>query len=129
LFEDDTNQLMGKVWDCNMYGMKLKKFHGWVLHTANEDGDEDEDDATTLPKDRADGSNDGSSSASDDRDGHEANEDGNRGEDDAISLAEDCRDGPASSTRSDEDFGYGARAVQLLAIHANFSIRAINAYD
>jgi hypothetical protein len=112
-----------------MYGTKLKKFHGWVLHTTNEDGDGDEDDATALPEDRADGPDDGSSSGSDDRDGHEANEDGNRGEDDATALPEDCRDGPGSSTRSDEDFGYGARAVQLLAIRANFRIRAINAYD
>ncbi|KAK3142135.1 hypothetical protein QOZ80_4BG0342730 [Eleusine coracana subsp. coracana] len=108
--ESDTNQLMGKLWDWNMYGTKLKKFHGWILHAANKDGDGDEDDATALPEDRSDGSKEGSSSGSDDHDGHE-----------------DC--GVASDDSDYENELGGPRAVQLLAIRANFCVSAINAYD
>ncbi|TVU38117.1 hypothetical protein EJB05_11471 [Eragrostis curvula] len=104
--QGDTNQLMGEAWDWNMYGTKLKKFHEWILHTA-EDGDGGEDDATALPEDPGDGPNDGSSSGSDDHNGHEDRE-------------------------ADSDYsidGCGPRAVQLLAIRANYHISAIMAYD
>ncbi|TVU05513.1 hypothetical protein EJB05_48679, partial [Eragrostis curvula] len=102
--QGDSNQLMGKVWDWNMYGTKQKKFHGWVLHT---DGDRGEDDATALPEDCGDGPKDGSSSGSDGHDGHE--------------------DGASDS--GDSIDGCGARAVQLLAIRANYRISTIMAYD
>ena len=59
-WKDGMNQLMGKVWDWNMYGTKLKKFDGSVL-AANEDGGRCEDDTTTLQEDHGDDPKDGSS--------------------------------------------------------------------
>ncbi|TVU21404.1 hypothetical protein EJB05_31036 [Eragrostis curvula] len=106
--QGDTNQLMSQVWDWNMYGTKLKKFHGWFLNTANEDCDRGEDDATAiLQEDRGDGPKDDSSSGSDDHDGNE----------------------DAASEDYDDEIDSVARAVQILAICANFHISAINAYD
>ncbi|GJN37845.1 hypothetical protein PR202_gb26838 [Eleusine coracana subsp. coracana] len=90
-----------------MYETKLKKYRRWALHTANKDCDGGEDDVTTLPEGHGDGSKDGSSSGSDDHDGHEDH-------------------GAASE---DSDDGFGPRVVQLLAIRANFSVRSIYATD
>ncbi|TVT98124.1 hypothetical protein EJB05_56590 [Eragrostis curvula] len=92
---------MGKVWDWNMYGTKLKKFDGWALHTANNDGDRRKDDATALPADRGDGP--------EDHDGHQ---------NDRSAASEDSDDEP-----------WGRRLVQLLAIRANFPIHAIHGHD
>ncbi|TVU14976.1 hypothetical protein EJB05_38473, partial [Eragrostis curvula] len=106
----DPNQPASKVWDWNMYGTKLKKLHGWFLNTANKDGEGGEDNATAiLQEDHGDGLKDGSSSGSDDHDDHE----------DHAPAWEDGRDEIVSC----------ARAVQLLAIWANFHVSAINAYD
>ncbi|TVU24067.1 hypothetical protein EJB05_26463, partial [Eragrostis curvula] len=99
--QDGINQLMGKVWDWNMYGTKLKKFDGWALHTANNDGDRRKDDATALPADRGDGP--------EDHDGHQ---------NDRSAASEDSDDEP-----------WGRRLVQLLAIRANFPIHAIHGHD
>ena len=98
---------VGKVWNWNnMYGTKPKKFDGWV---ANEDGNGGEDDATTLPEDHEGGP-----------------EDGYGGEEDA--AASDDR-GAASEDSDDDYVPWTERAVQLLAIRANFPICAINGYD
>ena len=89
-----------------MYGTKPKKFDGWV---ANEDGNGGEDDATALPEDHEGGP-----------------EDGYGGEEDA--AASDDR-GAASEDSDDDYVPWTERAVQLLAIRANFPICAINGYD
>ncbi|TVU01408.1 hypothetical protein EJB05_53121, partial [Eragrostis curvula] len=108
--QGDPNQPASKMWDWNMYGTKLKKLHGWFLNTANKDGEGGEDNATAiLQEDHGDGLKDGSSSGSDDHDDHE----------DHAPAWEDGRDEIVSC----------ARAVQLLAIWANFHVSAINAYD
>ncbi|KAL6611316.1 hypothetical protein ACP70R_039244 [Stipagrostis hirtigluma subsp. patula] len=96
--QDVINQLMGKVWGWNMCGTKLKKSNRWVLHTANEDADRGNNDATPL-LDGGDGPKDGSS-------GPEPLEDSD-----------------------DESIPFCQRAVQVLAIRANFPIVVINGYD
>ncbi|TVU12415.1 hypothetical protein EJB05_46059 [Eragrostis curvula] len=107
--------LMVKLW-CwnNMYGIKLKKFDGLVLHTTNEDGDGG-DDATALPEDHRGGL-----------------EDGNSGMDDIAAPFEDP-DGQdnrgAASEDSEHVIFFCPRVVQVLAIRANFPIITINGYD
>ncbi|KAK3139024.1 hypothetical protein QOZ80_5AG0376670 [Eleusine coracana subsp. coracana] len=82
-----------------MYGTKLKKFDGWVLHTSGKDGDEGGDVAATLPApmEHNDGGQDNCGAASEDSD--------------------------------DEIMACGPRAVQVLAIRANFPFSTINGYD
>jgi hypothetical protein len=89
---------------------KLKKFDGRVLHTANEDGERGNDDATALPEDCGDGSEDGGSGLKN----HDS------GLDDS---------GMASKDSNDDCEPLGNRAVQLLAICANFPICEIMGYD
>ncbi|XP_047092542.1 uncharacterized protein LOC124704333 isoform X2 [Lolium rigidum] len=125
--QDDTNQLMGKVWDWNMYGAKLK-FDGWVPHTANEDGERGEDDATALPENGGDGAEDGGDGAEDGGDGAEDGgdgaEDGGSGPGDGGSDPEDSNDDSVPHIQP-----FGQRAVQLLAICADFPICEIIGYD
>ncbi|KAL6629056.1 hypothetical protein ACP70R_028821 [Stipagrostis hirtigluma subsp. patula] len=111
---NEVKQLMGRVWDWNMYGIKLKKFDGMVLHTPNEDGDTGDDDATALLEDHRGGPKDGNSGMDDvaapleDHDGYQDN----RGE-----------------ALEDMDMTWCPRAVQVLAIRANFPIITINGYN
>ncbi|CAL4934007.1 unnamed protein product [Urochloa decumbens] len=126
---------MGKVWDCNMYGTKLKKFDGCVVHTTNEG------DATALPGDCF--SNEPSRDCANfidipgdceygDNNGVDidaaALEDhnGGGGEDDATALPEDCERCPEEY---DDIFLCTRRAVQVLAIRANFPIITIYGFD
>lgn len=82
-----------------MYGTKLKKFDRGVLHTVNEDGDRSNNDAMALLFDNGDDPKDGSN-------------------------------GTESSQDSDEEIvPLSQRAVQLLAIRANFPVCTINGYD
>ncbi|KAL6888123.1 hypothetical protein ACP4OV_009149 [Aristida adscensionis] len=120
---DDPNQLMGEVWDWNMYGAKLKKFDGWVLHTANGDGERGEDDATALPEDCGDGAEDGGSGP---EDGGSGPENGNNGQD---SNDESRQREPLGQQEPSQHEPFGQRAVQVLAICANFHIRKIYGYD
>jgi hypothetical protein len=115
---------MGKVWDLNMYGAKLKKFDGWVLHTTNEDGERGEDGATALSADCVDGPEDGGSGPDD---GGPGPEDGGPGPEDGGSGPDDS--GMASKNSNDKYEPFVQRAVQLLAICANFPICQINGYD
>ena len=92
-----------------MHGTTLKKFDGLVLHTNEQDGNGGEDDAAALPEDHEGGP-----------------EDGYGGEEDA--AASDDR-GAASEDSDDDYVPWTERAVQLLAIRANFPICAINGYD
>jgi hypothetical protein len=95
-----------------MYGTKLKKFQGCVvLHSANEDGDEGEVDATTLLEDGVDGPKDDSSGSDDDG-----------GQDNCGAASEDSND------EIDRE-PFGTHAVQLLAIRANYPINVIIAFD
>jgi hypothetical protein len=132
-WKDGTNQLMGKVWNWNnMYGTKLKKFDGWVLHTPNEDGNGSERDAASLPEDHEGGPEDGYGGEEDAAAPLEDH--GYGGEEDAAAPLEDDDgdqdDRGAASEDSDDDIvPFGQRAVQLLAIRANFCICAINGYD
>ncbi|TVT96983.1 hypothetical protein EJB05_57790, partial [Eragrostis curvula] len=106
---------MGKEWDWNMCG--------WVLHTANEDGERGEDDATALPEDCGDSHEVGSSGS----------EDGGRGPENHDSGLDDR--GMSSGDVDDEIVPLGQReplgqrAVQLLAIRANFPICEIIGFD
>ncbi|OQU87112.1 signal peptide peptidase 2 [Sorghum bicolor] len=87
--QDGTNQLMDKVWNwSNMYGTRLKKFDGWVLHhTTNEDSNSGEHDAVARPEDHEGGSEDahgGEEDASAPLEDH-----GYNGEEDAAASLED----------------------------------------
>ncbi|KAL6888124.1 hypothetical protein ACP4OV_009150 [Aristida adscensionis] len=114
---DDPNQLMGEVWDWNMYGAKLKKFDGWVLHTANGDGERGEDDATALPEDGGSGPENG---------GNGPDENGNSGQD---SNDESSQRKSLDQQEPSQGEPFGQRAVQVLAICANFHICEIYGYD
>ncbi|CAL5081442.1 unnamed protein product [Urochloa decumbens] len=121
---------MGKVWDWNnIYGTKLKKFDGCDLHTASEDGKGSEDDAAALPEDSEGDLEDGYGDeevAADPLEDH-----GYSGEEDAAAPLEDDDQNyrGAPSEDSDDDIPFGRRAVQLLAIRANFHVCVINGYD
>ncbi|KAL6600369.1 hypothetical protein ACP70R_045169 [Stipagrostis hirtigluma subsp. patula] len=97
-----------------MCGINLKKFDGMVPHTANEDGDRGDDDATALLEDHRGGP-----------------EDGNSGVDDVAAPLED-HDGYQDNrgeTSEDMDMPWGPRAVQVLGIRANFPIITINGFN
>ncbi|TVU45364.1 hypothetical protein EJB05_04851 [Eragrostis curvula] len=96
---DGMKQPMGKAWDWNMYGTKLKKIDGRVLDTANEDGERCEDDTTAPAEDQGDDPEDGSSGPE------------------------------SLGGSDDEILPPGLSAVQLLAICANFPIGAIFGSD
>lgn len=93
-----------------------------ATYIANEDGDEGDDDATFASEYCEDEimscvcEDDATYIANEDCDG---GEDGGGGEDDATFASEYCEDEIISCGRS----------VQLLAIRANFCIRAIKAWD
>ncbi|WVZ64423.1 hypothetical protein U9M48_013935 [Paspalum notatum var. saurae] len=124
-----TRELMCKVWGWNnMYGTKLNKFDGWILHTANEDGNSGEDDATALSEDHEDGYGREEDAAA------PLEDHGYGGEEDAAAPLEDHDGdqddrGAVSEDSNDGVLPYGHRAVQVLAIRANFPIETINGYD
>lgn len=134
--EGDNNQLMSEVWDCNINGTKLKKTRGWFLNTANGDGDgsEDDDDGDQDGGDDGgeDGGDDGGEDGYDGGDGVNVGEDGEDGGDDRGEDGDDGGEDDASFASEDcceDEIRSVVRAVQLLAINANFPISAINALD
>ncbi|XP_047072980.1 uncharacterized protein LOC124682308 [Lolium rigidum] len=117
---------MGILLDSNVYGPKLKKVDERVLHTANQDGEIGEDGAKALPEDVGSGPEDDATALP---------EDSGSGPEDSGSDAEDDGNGDGGSDAEDgssalDDSGpFGGRAVQVLAICANFPIYEIIGSD